>query len=71
MRIFPVTLALLITCAGASAQTAARTATSSQPVPPSSITTLQVVTVTGVVPGPGLWKVTHGDHVLWILGVVP
>ncbi|MGH8114332.1 MAG: TraB/GumN family protein [Rhodanobacteraceae bacterium] len=37
----------------------------------SSITTLQAVNVTGVVPGPGLWKVSRGDHVLWILGVVP
>ena len=70
MRILSVTLALLITCAGASAQTAAPVA-SSPPAPPSSITTLQTVVVTGVVPGPGLWKVTHGDHVLWILGVVP
>ena len=69
MRIVSFTLALLITCAGASAQTAAPTA-SNQP-PSSSITTLQAITVTGVVPGPGLWKVTRGDHVLWILGVVP
>jgi hypothetical protein len=67
MRIRPVTLALLLTCAGASAQTASSTL----PAAASSITTLQTVTVTGVVPGPGLWKVTRGDHVLWILGVVP
>jgi hypothetical protein len=66
MRILPVTLALLIPCAGVAAQTA-----SSAPPAASSITTLQTVTVTGVVPGPGLWKVTRGDHVLWILGVVP
>jgi hypothetical protein len=67
MRILPVTLALLLTCAGASAQTISST----PPAAASSITTLQTVTVTGVVPGPGLWKVTRGDHVLWILGVVP
>jgi hypothetical protein len=66
MRILSVTLALLIPCAGAGAQTASAPAAAA-----SSITTLQAVTVTGVVPGPGLWKVTHGDHVLWILGVVP
>ena len=71
MRILPVTLALLILCAGAAAQTTVPAATSRQPAPPSSITTLQAITVTGVVPGPGLWKVTRGDHVLWILGVVP
>jgi hypothetical protein len=42
----------------------------SGPAPASSIVTLQAINVTGVVPGPGLWKVTRGDHVLWILGVV-
>ncbi|MGH8075986.1 MAG: TraB/GumN family protein [Lysobacter sp.] len=25
--------------------------------------------VSGVQPGPGMWKVTKGDHVLWVLGV--
>lgn len=44
-------------------------ASASRPAPATSITTLQAITVTGVVPGPGLWKVTHGAHVLWILGV--
>lgn len=32
------------------------------------ITTLDSVTVTGEQPGPGLWKVSQGDHTLWILG---
>jgi len=31
---------------------------------------LQTITVTGEQPGPGLWKVSKGDHVLWILGNV-
>lgn len=31
---------------------------------------LQQVTVSGVQPGPGLWKVSKGDHVLWILGTL-
>ncbi len=53
------------------AQTAPPASSAALPAPPSSITTLQAVTVTGVVPGPGLWKVSRGDHVLWILGVVP
>ncbi|MGH8175434.1 MAG: TraB/GumN family protein [Steroidobacter sp.] len=30
--------------------------------------TLEEVLVTGEHPGPGLWKVSHGDHTLWILG---
>ncbi|MDE2223901.1 MAG: TraB/GumN family protein [Xanthomonadaceae bacterium] len=70
MRIVPVMLALLVICADTSAQTTP-SAASVPPAPAASITTLQAVTVTGVVPGPGLWKVTRGDHVLWILGVVP
>jgi hypothetical protein len=31
---------------------------------------LQAVLVTGQQPGPGLWQVRRGDHVLWILGTV-
>jgi len=31
---------------------------------------LGTVAVTGTQPGPGLWKVSKGDHVLWILGTV-
>lgn len=43
-----------------------------QPLPPTAenpdATTLDTVLVTGEQPGPGLWKVSKGDHVLWILG---
>lgn len=31
---------------------------------------LETILVTGEQPGPGLWKVSKGDHVLWILGTV-
>ncbi|SFS08888.1 TraB family protein [Dyella sp. OK004] len=31
---------------------------------------LQTVTVTGIQPGPGLWKVSRGEHVLWVLGTL-
>jgi hypothetical protein len=77
MRIFLIVPALLIACACASAQTTAPSSSVARPAPKaapasaSSITVLQAINVTGVVPGPGLWKVTRGDHVLWILGVVP
>lgn len=27
------------------------------------------VVVVGSLPGPGLWKVTRGDHVMWVLGI--
>ncbi|HJU09142.1 MAG TPA: TraB/GumN family protein, partial [Rhodanobacteraceae bacterium] len=56
---------LWLFCAGALAQTVSPAA------PSSSITTLETVSVTGVLPGPGLWKVSRDGHVLWVLGVIP
>ena len=43
------------------------------PAPASTVavTDLATVTVSGVQPGPGLWKVSRGEHVLWLLGVIP
>jgi len=38
--------------------------------PPGKVTELQGVSVSGVQPGPGLWKVSKGDHVLWVLGTL-
>lgn len=32
--------------------------------------TLAPVDVTGVMPGPGLWQVRRGDHVLWLVGTL-
>ncbi|WP_046972101.1 TraB/GumN family protein [Dyella japonica] len=41
-----------------------------QSVPTSgAVPTLAPVVVTGVVPGPALWKVSKGDHVMWVLGL--
>ncbi|MCS3807230.1 TraB/GumN family protein [Xanthomonas sp. 4461] len=37
------------------------------PVPPP-VVDLEAMVVRGVQPGPGLWKVRKGEHVLWILG---
>ncbi|MFT3756368.1 MAG: TraB/GumN family protein [Pseudoxanthomonas sp.] len=31
---------------------------------------MQAVVVSGAQPGPGMWKVSRGEHVLWILGTV-
>jgi hypothetical protein len=47
------------------AQSPPPSAASVNPVP-----TLAPVVVTGVLPGPALWKVSKGDHVMWILGLV-
>jgi uncharacterized protein YbaP (TraB family) len=40
------------------------------PPPPDTVPTLEAVTVSGVQPGPGLWRATKGDHVLLILGTL-
>jgi len=40
------------------------------PAPNSDESGMEVVLVTGEQPGPGLWKVTSGEHVMWILGEV-
>ncbi|WP_167284959.1 TraB/GumN family protein [Marilutibacter alkalisoli] len=31
---------------------------------------IDAVVVSGVLPGPGLWKVSNGGHVMWVLGTV-
>lgn len=41
------------------------------PAPPAAdVHQLQTVVVSGIQPGPGLWKVSKGDHIFWILGTV-
>jgi hypothetical protein len=59
---------LLLTLSGPS--TAFAQATAAQAVPAANVTELPVVTVSGVQPGPGLWKVSRGDHVMWVLGTL-
>ena len=61
MRFLSAVLATLFIPVLASAQEV-------MPAPSGSIPLLAPVTVSGVQPGPGLWKVSRGDHVLWLLG---
>ncbi len=42
----------------------------SAPAPSMPVVDLAPVAVSGVQPGPGLWKVVKGDHVLWVLGTL-
>lgn len=71
MRIAP-TIALaaaLLASSGASVasgQSPAVASGQSPAVEPSRV--LDTAVVTGIVPGPGLWKVRHGENTLWILG---
>ncbi|WP_426687423.1 TraB/GumN family protein [Rhodanobacter ginsengiterrae] len=57
---------LLIACAPAFAQSVA---VPTAPVP-AQVADLPAVVVSGVQPGPGLWKVSKGAHVLWVLGTL-
>jgi hypothetical protein len=41
----------------------------SPPATPGSAVTLSPVAVSGVLPGPPLWKVSKDGHVMWILGI--
>ncbi|WP_109123473.1 TraB/GumN family protein [Dyella sp. C11] len=54
--------------------TPALVAAQSAPAPASSapgqVQNLEAVTVSGIQPGPGLWKVSKGDHVMWVLGTL-
>jgi hypothetical protein len=62
------TLALVLLVVTFAAPVPARADATPPARPPLATTTLDTVLVTGEQPGPGLWKVSKGDHVLWILG---
>jgi uncharacterized protein YbaP (TraB family) len=44
--------------------------TAAPPAPVTAPSELPEVDVHGEQPGPGLWKITRGDHVLWMLGTL-
>ena len=50
--------------------TIAAPATAAVPTAPTAPRELAPVMVSGVQPGPKLWKVTRGDRVLWVLGTL-
>jgi len=55
---------------GVPAQVPSAAATTPAPPVPTDVPLLAPVVVSGVVPGPGLWKVSKGGHVLWVLGTL-
>ena len=63
MRILVCWLLALLSCGNAQAQ-----AVAPPPAPAEPIVDMAPVVVSGIQPGPGLWRVSKGDHVLWILG---
>lgn len=54
----------------APAQTPPAAATTPAPPVPADVPLLAPVVVSGVVSGPGLWKVSRDGHVLWVLGTL-
>src|SRR6185312_14696599 len=73
MRPWTVLLCLALTTPAvyaASAELPPSAATTATPPVPSDVPLLAPVVVSGVVPGPGLWRVSKGDHVLWVLGTL-
>lgn len=52
------------------AQSAVAPSSVSAPPLVAPVADLPAVVVSGVQPGPGLWKVSKGDHVLWVLGTL-
>lgn len=75
MRACQLVLSLLLACTAVvasaqegSAPTPATAATANADDP--DVRDFPTMVVTGVQPGPGLWKVSKGDHVLWVLGTL-
>jgi len=62
--------ALILTAPAWAQQGPAPSSTSTAPATPSSAVQLQAITVRGEQPGPALWEVRRGDHVLWIVGTL-
>lgn len=56
--------------AAVSATSAGESATTGTGQAGAEVRDLPTLVVTGVQPGPGLWKVSKGDHVLWVLGTL-
>lgn len=66
---------ILALAAGLISGSAAAQSVAKDGQPPSSHTSpspvqLDTVVVSGVLPGPGMWKVSKDGHVLWVLGTV-
>ncbi|MBF6022779.1 TraB/GumN family protein [Lysobacter niastensis] len=62
-RLLLVSCLALLSISRALAQAAA-------PPPEGEIRDLAPIVVSGVQPGPGMWKVSKGDHAMWVLGTI-
>ncbi len=77
MRIYTMTLAIVFGAVTATSvintfaqqASAAGPASATAKASDGATETLKTVLVSGEQPGPGMWKVSKGDHVLWIVGI--
>ncbi|KRA15390.1 TraB/GumN family protein [Lysobacter sp. Root604] len=62
----------LLACLALSLALASPAYAQTPPLAPAqeTIRDIDTVVVSGVQPGPGMWKVSRGEHVLWILGTL-
>ena len=71
-----IACASVLVAGGFATDTAAAEVLTNEPSPtsagqaPGGESAIQEVEVTGVRPGPSLWRVSKGDHVLWLLGTL-
>lgn len=76
MRLLCLVTLLLCFMSVAAAQTSTPTSTraaptaSAAPISPPAVVDMEVMVVSGVQPGPGMWRVSKGDHVLWVMGTL-
>ena len=63
-------LAIVVACALTASSLAGVAAAAVMPPPPVSDALLAEVLVVGKQPGPGLWRVSKGDHDLWIFATL-
>lgn len=75
MRLLCIATLLLCFTPVAAAQSSAATQVAPVAPPAAStslppITDMDVVAVSGMQPGPGMWRVSKGDHVLWVMGTL-
>ena len=68
LRAWLAAMSLAVTASPAVAQQPPATSAATQQ--PPQVIDMETVVVSGVQPGPGLWKVSKGDHVMWILGTL-
>ena len=61
---------LMVMLAASVTMGAAGARAQSTPSPQADIVDLEAMVVSGAQPGPGMWTVRHGDHVLHVLGTV-